>query len=226
MFVIHQKLAGAGVLLALLTLPAGGGSAQQGGGGEPPRFSMTVQLGLTLSTVRFQDPNANDQTRIRSGFHIGAGAVRAIGRYAEVEGLVLYSQGGFWGRGGHPASLRVGFLGLPVAFRARPPWRVSPHLVVGIAPRLRLHCGLADVGMVGEAGCGDPVVGSRWKRFDLVGLGGLGLSIGMGERRVAMEGTIQWGLRDLKSGLLPPGWAKSADLRFSTAFQFPLGGER
>lgn len=224
-FIPWPRTVGTGLVLLLsLSFPPRPGHAQEAD--KNHRVSLSIRVGVTLSTLRFQDPNANDQTRIRPGFHLGAGARIAMGRYAEAEGLLLYSQGGFGGRGGHPASLRTGYLELPLLVRARFPWQVSPHLVGGISPRIRVQCSLSDVGLVGNAGCDDPMVGTRWRRIDLAAIAGLGMGVRVGERRLLMEGTVEWGLPNVKADRLPPGWAKSADLRLATVIHVPHGGDR
>jgi len=212
----------AGICLAAVLLPSGAGHAQDAT--APPRFALALRFGAGASVLRFQDPNANEQTDLRTTFHLGAGVVRALGRFFEVEGSLLLSQGGFDGRGGHPASLETGYLETPALFRARLPWRVSPHLSAGLAPRFLLRCRLTDVGQVGETGCDDPVVGTDWKVFDLAGLAGTGIRFGLGGGTVVLEGLALWGLRNINSDPLPPGWAKTADLRFSGSFRLPLGG--
>jgi hypothetical protein len=224
---MHEKRWGAwvaGFWFASMTLPAGPGVAQDVP--SPPRIAVGLRFGAGVSAVRFQDPNANDQTEVRTGFHLGVGASRDLGRFLEVEGSVLLSQGGFDGRGGHPANLGTDYLEAPIMLRIRLPARISPHLTAGLAPRFLLRCRLSDVGQVGETGCDDPVVGTDWRSFDLAGLGGAGLSIGVGPATALLEGLVQWGVRDIKADPLPPGWAKSADIRLSASLRVPVGGVR
>jgi len=209
-----------GIVVLTVAWPRGAKAQEREGGWKA---SLGVRVGMTLSTVRFEDPNANNQTEIRTGFHMGAGASVALGSHLDLEALLLFSQGGFGGRGGHPASLRTGYLELPLVVSVRAPWQVSPHLSLGIAPRVLVHCALGQVGVVGNAGCDDPVVGAGWGRFDLASLVGMGLSFGMGGGSVVLDGMVGWGLLDVKSDPLPPGWARSADVRVSTAYRLPLG---
>ena len=218
------KVASVGILVALFALPRGSLLAQEVERG--PRMSIGPRLGVTLPTLRFEDPNANEQTKVRGGFHVGAEVSVPVGSYLETGALLLYSQGGFGGQGGHPVSLRTGHVELPVLVRARLPWDLSPHLTVGIAPRLRVHCSLEDVGLVGEAGCDDPVAGTEWRRFDLASLFGLGVSFRLGKGTLGLEALVHWGLLDVKSDPLPPGWAKSADIRISPAYRLSLGESR
>jgi hypothetical protein len=227
MFRVHEmrwKSWVAGIGFVSLILPAGAGKAQEVPG--LPSYEVGLRFGAGGSVVRFQDPSANDQTEVRTAFHLGIGASRALGRFFEVEGSVLLSQGGFGGRGGHPTDLGTGHLELPIVLRARLPWKISPHLVGGVSPRVLLICRLSDVGQVGETGCKDPVVGTDWRGFDLAWLWGMGMSFGLGPGTGLLEGLIQWGIRDIKAGPLPPGWAKSADLRLSASFRLPMGGEK
>jgi hypothetical protein len=211
----------AGVCLASVILPSGTGQAQDAP--EPPRFELGLRFGAGASVVRFQDPNANEQTELTTTFHLGVGAARLLGRFFEVEGSLLLSQGGFNGRGGHPANLESGYLETPLLFRARLPWTVSPHLSAGLVPRFLLRCRLTDVGQVGETGCDDPVVGTDWKVLDLAALAGVGIRFGLGRGTAVLEGLALWGLRDIKADPLPPGWARSADLRLSASFRLPVG---
>ena len=196
------------------------GAGTQHGHGQT--MSVGPRFGLGLSTVRFQDPNANNQTEMKTGFVLGGSAVLPRGKYLEVEGSLLLVQSGFAGRGGHPASLNTTHVEVPLLVRLRGPWRVSPHLTGGVAARLQLGCHLSEVGRVGEAGCDDPVVGRGWRRFDLAMVGGVGSSFPVKGGVFLVEGLVVWGLKDLRKSPLPPGWAKSAALRLSTGLRFPL----
>jgi hypothetical protein len=189
---------------------------------EGQAFTAGVRLGFSGSTVRFLDQNANDQTELKPGFHVGASAALPLQPYAELEASVLLAQGGFRGRGGHPSTLNTTHIEVPVVLRLRLPWRISPHLTGGLVTRFLVGCHLSEVGIVGEAGCDDPVVGTQWKRVDLAVVAGLGTGWEMGPGRVLVEGLLHWGVSDMKEGPLPPGWAKSADLRFSTAYRLPV----
>jgi hypothetical protein len=180
------------------------------------------RVGLTASTIRFQEPNANGQTKLKTGFHLGVGVAKPLFWHLEMEGSVLFVQGGFRGRGGHPATLGTAHLELPVILRIRGPWRVSPHVTAGLAGRVLLRCDLSEVGIVGTAPCDDPVVGTEWRRFDLSAVGGGGAGWDVGRGTVLVEGLMHWGLADVKRGSLPPGWAKTADLRISILFRVPV----
>jgi hypothetical protein len=179
----------AGIGFVSLILPAAAGKAQEVPG--PPSCEVGLRFGAGGSVGWFQDPNASEQMELRTGFHLGIGASRALRRFFEIEGSVLLSQGGFDGRGGHPADLGAGHLELPILLRARLPWRVSPHLAAGVSPRVLLRCRLTNVGQVGETGCDDPVMGDEWRAFDLAGLGGMGMSFGLGPGTAVVEGLIQ-----------------------------------
>ncbi|MGW8267162.1 MAG: outer membrane beta-barrel protein [Longimicrobiales bacterium] len=189
---------------------------------EGQDLTAGVRFGFAGSTVRFLDQNANDQTELKPGFHLGAAATVPLRSYAEIEASLLIAQGGFRGRGGHPATLETTHLEVPVVLRLRLPWRISPHVTSGLAARFRIGCHLSDVGIVGEAGCEDPVVGTEWKRLDLAVVAGLGAGWEMGPGSVLVEGLLNWGISDMKEGPLPPGWAKSADLRLSTVYRLPV----
>jgi hypothetical protein len=51
----------------------------------------------------------------------------------------------------------------------------------------------------------------------------MGVSLGLGPGTALLEGLVQWGFRDIKAAPLPPGWAKSAELRLSASFRLPVG---
>lgn len=177
-----------------------------------------VRAGAGFSTIRFQDPSAREQMALKPGFHLGVSAARGLTRYLEAEASLLYSQGGAGGKGGQPWDVAMDFLELPVVLRARHPAWISPHLTAGLSPRLKLRCKLVDVAVVGETTCDDPVVGTAWKGMELSAIGGGGASLEVGPGRLTVEGTLVWGLTDLKKDSLPPGWAKSADLRLSAIY--------
>lgn len=189
---------------------------------EGQGISIGPRIGLTVSTVRFQDPNANDQTEMKVGFLLGAAVAVPVRGNLEAEASVLLVQGGFKGRGGHPANLRTTHVEIPVVLRLRVPWRLTPHITAGMATRVQVGCRLTDVGIVGHTGCADPVVGTEWKRVALAGVAGLGAGWKMGRGTMVVEGLVHWGLSDIKADDLPPGWARSTDLRVSTAFRVPV----
>jgi hypothetical protein len=187
-----------------------------------PVASQEVRVGLRagadFSTIRFQDPNAREQMALKPGFHLGVSAAKGLTPYLEAEASLLFSQGGSGGKGGQPWDVAMDFLELPLILRARLPARISPHLTAGFSPRLKLRCKLVDVAVVGETTCDDPVVGRAWKGMELSAIGGGGASLEVGPGRLIVEGTLVWGLTDLKKDPLPPGWAKSADLRLSATY--------
>jgi len=205
----------AAILLCLPLLSLSEGRAQE--------LTIGPRAGFQASSVRFQDPNANEQTQFKKGFHVGAALSRPLKPFLEVEVALLLSQGGFRRRGGGLATLNTTHLELPIVFRLHGPWRFSPHLTAGIATRVRVRCRLSDVGIVGDAGCDDPVVGSDWKRWDLVGVAGMGVGWKMGPGFLLIEGLANMGLSNINNEPLPPGWARNADLRFSTSFGFRRG---
>lgn len=181
-------------------------------------LAVGLRVGFNGSVIRFQEQNANDQTEIRPGLHAGATASLSLSRFLAVDASLLLSQGGFARRGGRPASLRTFHLELPLAFRLKTPWKVGPHLTMGLAPRLRTGCKLSEVGIVEEAGCDDPVVGHDWKRAEMTGLLGIGVGAKIGQSLLLVDGMLGWGLTDINEDPVPPGWAKSADLRFSVTY--------
>jgi hypothetical protein len=140
----------------------------------------------------------------------------------ETEASLLLVQGGFGGRGGHPASLRTMGIEVPLVFRVRAPWRVSPHVIGGLAVRYEVGCRLTDVGIVGQTGCADPVVGTDWRKLGLAWVAGVGAGLDVGSGMVVLESAIHWGFTDVKVDDLPPGWARTADIRVSTAYRFPV----
>jgi hypothetical protein len=210
----RSGIASVAILLSMLTIVSNPCEGQD--------FTAGVRVGFAGSTVRFLDQNANEQTEVKPGFHLGAVAAVSLRRSLEFEASLLLAQGGFQGRGGHPATLKTTHIELPLVLRLRLPWRISPHLTGGLATRFQIGCHLSDVGIVGEAGCDDPVVGTEWRRVDLAAVAGLGAGWEMGPGSVVVEGLLHWGISDMKVGPLPPGWAKSADLRFSTVYRLPV----
>jgi hypothetical protein len=183
--------------------------------------TVGVRAGMNFSTIRFQDPSAGEHMQLKRGFHLGVSAARRLTGHLEAEAALLYSQGGERGRGGQPWDVAMDYVELPVILRARLPGRISPHVTAGLSPRLQLQCRLVDVAFVGETTCDDPVLGKRWKRLDLAAVGGLGASLTVGPGTLVVEGILGWGLTNLNEDILPPGWAKSADLRLSTVYRLP-----
>ena len=192
------------------------------GQGAGQEMAVGVRLGFGSSVMRFEDQNVNDQTEMKPAGHLGVSAAASLKRYLEVEASLLVAQGGFGGRGGHPATLNTLHLELPVVLRVRGPWKISPHFTAGLATRFLLGCHYSEVGMVGDAKCDDPVVGKDWKGVEMAAVTGLGLGWGMGKGFFMVEGLFDWGLSNVNPDPLPPGWAKSADLRVSTAFRLPV----
>jgi hypothetical protein len=190
-----------------------------------PVASQEVRVGLRagadFSTIRFQDPNAREQMALKPGFHLGVSAAKGLTPYLEAEASLLFTQGGSAGKGGQPWDVAMDFLELPLILRARLPARISPHLTAGFSPRLKLRCKLVDVAVVGETTCDDPVVGRAWKGMELNAVGGGGAGMEVGPGRLTVEGTLVWGLTDLKDDPLPPGWARTADLRLSAIYSVP-----
>ena len=186
-------------------------------------LTVGVRAGANLSTVRYLNPNANDQTELKPGFHLGASVAVVLSRHVESEASLLYSQGGYGGRGGHPWDVEKDYLEVPLTVRLKLPWSISPHLTAGLTTRFQLRCRLVDVAVVGETTCDDPVVGRGWRETEVLAVGGLGASTWVGPGILLLEVQIGWGLSNINYDPLPPGWAKSADLRISSAFRFPVG---
>lgn len=192
------------------------------GRGSAQDISVGPRGGVQASVIRFQDQNANEQTEMKLGVHLGVSGALLLRQHLETEVSLLVAQGGFEGRGGHPANMNTLHIELPVLIRIRMPWRISPHLTGGLSTRFRVGCNLSEVGIVGETTCDDPVVGRSWKKAEVAGIAGAGLGFAVGKGFLLAEGTLNWGLSDLSRDPLPPGWAKTADLRFSTALRFPV----
>ena len=182
-----------------------------------------VRAGANFSTVRYQNPNANEQTELKPGFHLGASVAVALSRHLDGEASLLFSQGGYGGRGGHPWDVEMDYLEVPLTVRLKLPWSISPHLTAGLTTRFQLRCRLVDVAVVGETTCDDPVVGRGWRETEVLAIGGLGASTGVGPGILLLEAQIGWGLTNINYDPLPPGWVKSADLRISSAFRLPVG---
>ena len=76
--------------------------------------SVGMRGGLNATGVLYQDASSIGNTLPRVGGHAGVAAALAPSRFLELEGALLYSQGGFQGRGGHPAHLKTDDLVLHV----------------------------------------------------------------------------------------------------------------
>jgi hypothetical protein len=189
---------------------------------EAQSISVGPRAGLSAAGVLYRDASTFSNTQPRVGGHVGAAAALAASRFLEFEAALLYTQGGFQGRGGHPANLRTDNLTLPLAVRLRLASTVSPHLTLGVAGRLQLRCRLTNVAFVGETTCDDPVVGTSWQPVELLGRGGLGVSFPVRRGRVLLDAFVAMGLGDIKKSTLPPGWARSITIQISLAYLVPL----
>jgi hypothetical protein len=181
-----------------------------------------MRAGLNAAGVLYQDASSFGNTLPRVGGHVGAAASLAPSRGLEFEGALLYSQGGFQGRGGYPFSLSTDDLTFPLAFRLRLPFTVSPHLTLGVAGRLQLRCRLTNVAFVEQTTCDDPVVGTNWRPVELLGRGGVGVSFPVRGGRLLLDALLAMGLGDVKESTLPPGWARSFAIQISCAYLMPL----
>lgn len=187
------------------------------------RISMGPRLGVGLSTVRFEEPNADNQQDIRAGFHVGVSGMMVLNRAFSAEASLLYGQGGYARQSGMPGSLATDYVELPVLVRVQLPARISPHLGVGLAPRIRVRCRLTDVALVEVTGCDDPLVGREWSTFDLGGVVGLGADIALGRGVLVLDARFTAGLLDPGKGALPPGRTRTIGLRISSAFLLQVG---
>ncbi len=190
--------------------------------GQAQTVSVGPRAGLNAAGVLYRDASSFGNTLPRVGGHFGAAAALAPSRFLEFEAALLYSQGGFQGRGGHPANLRTDDLTLPLAVRLRTASTVSPHLTLGVAGRLQLRCRLTNVAFVGETTCDDPVVGTNWRPVELLGRGGVGVSFPVRGGRFLLDALLAVGLGDVKESTLPPGWARSIAIQISCAYLVPL----
>jgi hypothetical protein len=98
---------------------------------------------------------------------------------------------------------------------------VSVHLTGGVAGKLTVRCRQVGVHGVGHVPCDDPVMGAAWKRLDVAGIMGIGLSVPLGQRSLATDLRLSWGLRDLDGGLFIPGSARSLSVGISVAILSP-----
>lgn len=187
-------------------------------------ISWGPRVGLNLSGVIFEDTPAADAMALRWGGHLGLASSLAVNRYVRVEASILLSQDGFRGRGAYPGDLRLHYLDLPVVIKLALPRRIAPHLVGGLSVGREIGCSLSGVALVGETTCDDPLVGSRWRDFDVGAVFGVGASLATGLGRWEVDALAGLGVRDLKADPLPPGTAKRAWIRLS-AVLLRGGGE-
>jgi hypothetical protein len=178
-----------------------------------------------MSGIIYEDAGAAGGMVLKPGIHFGAGAALRVSRLLSVEPAVLLSPDGFQGEGGHPGDFQMDYLDVPIMLKARIPARVSPHLLVGLTAGYMVRCRLTGVAFVGATACDDPLVGTRWRSFDLGGLIGLGATLPTRRGRFGLDAFVGFGMRDLKEDLLPPGSARRGAIRVSMTW-FPAFGER
>ncbi|HSG07444.1 MAG TPA: outer membrane beta-barrel protein [Longimicrobiales bacterium] len=200
--------------LALLGALAGGVQGQSA-------TSVGARAGLLISTAVFEDPSTNAQTGVLTGVQLGVAVSRDLGRFAAVEGGVQLSREGFGGEGAHSGDLRTDNVSLPVLVRLRTPGRRSFHVTVGAAAKLSLRCRQVGVAVVGDMPCDDPVLGARWKAFDVAALVGAGVGLPFSGRRVVVDMLLSWGLRDVDGSQVVPGTARNVSLGLSAAVLSP-----
>ena len=186
-----------------------------------------IRGGAGSSAVWYQDHNAIDQVDLKAGFHLGAGIARELSSHLEAELVLLYTQGGYRGKGGQPWDLWLDYVEIPLLLRLKLPTSVFPYLTLGVAPRFQVRCRMVDVSVVGQTACDDPVLGKRWKSLDLATLWGVGTGMGVGPGALLLELDLGVGLLDINDDSLPPGWARNVDLRLSATYRLPWSrGER
>jgi hypothetical protein len=171
--------------------------------------------------MRFEDPATDSQTGAIVGFEAGAVLLRELGRFLSVEAGLHVAREGFGEGGAHTGALHRDQIVLPLLLRLRTPTRVSVHLTGGLAAKLTARCRQVDVHAVGGVPCDDAVMGAAWKRLDVAGVAGVGLSLPWGRRSLATDLRVSWGLKDLNGGLFLPGTARSLSVDMSFAILSP-----
>ncbi|MEJ2203150.1 MAG: outer membrane beta-barrel protein [Gemmatimonadota bacterium] len=174
-----------------------------------------VRLGLTASTIRFEDPATDGQTGVLGGLHAGVLVLHDVGRRLSVEAGLQVAREGFGSGGAHTGDLHQDRIAVPLLLQVRTTHRFSLHATAGLTGKLTLRCRQVDVHGVGDVPCGDPVMGASWRRIDLAGVGGLGVSVPWASRTLATDARIVWGLRNLDGGLFIPGSARSLSVEIS-----------
>jgi hypothetical protein len=202
------------LVLAAMAFGAGAGSGQA-------KLGLGPRLGVAASVMRFEDPASESQTEALVGFQAGVALVGELGRFLSVEAGLHLARDGFGEGGAHTGSLHRDHVALPLLLRFRTPTRVSVHLTGGVAGKLTVRCRQVDVPGVGHVPCDDPVMGAAWKRLDVAGIMGAGLSVPWGHRSLATDLRVSWGLRDLDGGLFIPGSARSLSVGISVAILSP-----
>lgn len=210
-----RMMSGAWASVPVLALAAVAVAAGTAGGQTVLRLGP--RLGVAASTMRFEDPATESQTRALVGFEVGAVLVGDLGRLFSAEVGLHLAREGFAGGGAHSGSLHRDQIVLPLLLRLRTPTRVSVHLTGGLAAKLTARCRQVDVHAVGRVRCDDPVMDAEWKPLDVAGIVGMGLSAPLGPRALAADLRLSWGLRDLDSGLYIPGSARSLSVGLSFA---------
>jgi hypothetical protein len=183
---------------------------------------LGARAGLTLSAIEFEDPYASEQIGVRKGLHLGGVASVGLGRFLDAEVSVLMTQRGFLDAGAHPGSFKMDYLEIPAVLKVGIPWRISPHLIAGLAVSYQIRCRVTDVVAVQSTGCDDEMVGMEWHGLDVAGVVGLGVSHPFRNGSLFLDITGAVGLRDLKVEPLPPGRARSVSILFSTGFALPV----
>lgn len=190
-------------------------------------LSLGVRGGPSLTGVLWEDPYAADGMGVRRTFHVGSVLMIGLSRWLDIEIDALWSRKGQTDRGGaHIGSVESDYLGFPVLARLHLPSRLSPHLLLGPTGAVQLRCWVNGVADVGAGGCDDPFLGMGRARLDWGVILGLGLSYRVGPGSLVVDVLGDLGLRDIKQGALPPGFARNIAIHLSLGFTVPLRAAR
>lgn len=184
--------------------------------------TVGITAGPSLSAILFDDPYASDEIEARTAAHVRVTLARELSRVFEVETGIGVTRTGFVDIGAHLGSISMDVVQVPVTVRAGFTWNIAPYLKAGLVPTLTLRCRVTDSVIADAASCGDPLVGTDYARFDLAGIGGIGVlfPLARGEALVEITGTL--GLRDIKQQPYPPGGARSIGIQLGIGYRVPL----
>jgi hypothetical protein len=184
-------------------------------------LTVGVRAGLSLSTMEFDELATDAQTEVGAGLAVDFMAERKAGRFLSFAAGVALSQEGFGSAGAHTGDLHRLMVGVPLMVKAGTPTSPEVHVTVGVAPKMALRCAQGGADLDRSVPCGDPLMGGGWDRFDVAGLGGVGVAVPAWGRVLVADVTLAWGLRDIGGSDVIPGAARAVGIGLMVGMMAP-----
>ena len=165
---------------------------------EPTTFGIVG--GLNMASMSGSDATG---MKTRTTFHAGLGANMTLGGNIFFQPQALYfMKGPKYEESGFSASLRMGYLEVPLLLGMRIPMQgsnVRPYIVAGPSIGFKMSCKIhgEESGVSVNLNCDDSQVGLQVKGVDFGLAAGLGVEVPMGSGRLHIFGRYSLGLSEV-----------------------------